>query len=171
MAHHAHNEHVATKALLDRMSAGERFALVSDAGTPGISDPGFYLVRACHLAGIEVDVLPGASALLPGLLLSGLPADRFVFEGFLPLKKGRKTRLESLANEERTTILYESPHRLLKTLTELAQFCGTDRMASVSRELTKLFQETRTASLGELLTHFSTNAIRGEFVLVVSGKA
>ncbi|MGD1845899.1 MAG: 16S rRNA (cytidine(1402)-2'-O)-methyltransferase [Salibacteraceae bacterium] len=169
IAHHQHNEHRQVEQLVNRLQAGESMALVSDAGTPGISDPGFLLVRACLAAEIEVECLPGATALVPALVASGLPADRFVFEGFLPLKKGRQTRLEQLAEENRTIVLYESPHRLVKTLGQLVDKFGPDRKAAVSRELTKVYAETRRGSLQELLTHFSAGKVKGELVIVVEG--
>jgi 16S rRNA (cytidine1402-2'-O)-methyltransferase len=145
-------------------------ALVSDAGTPAISDPGFLLVRACVEKGIEVECLPGATAFVPALVVSGLPNDRFCFEGFLPIKKGRQTRLQEIADEERTTILYESPTRLVKTLVRLAEVCGKDRAVSVSRELSKRFEETVRGNLEEAICHFSTNAPKGEFVIILGGR-
>ena len=166
---HAHNEHRMVDQLVQRMGAGERFALISDAGTPGISDPGFLLVRATLDAGISVECLPGATAFVPALVNSGLPCDRFVFEGFLPVKKGRRTRLEELRTEERTMVLYESPHRVLRSLQDLAEVLGTDRRASVSRELSKLHEETIRGTLAELVAHFTAKGPRGEFVLVLAG--
>ena len=151
------------------MQAGEHIALVSDAGTPAISDPGFLLVRACVAEGVEVECLPGATAFVPALVVSGLPTDRFCFEGFLPPKKGRQTRLEALRQERRTLILYESPHRLLKTLTQLAEELGPERRASVSREISKRFEETVRGQLDEIIPHFTMNDPRGEFVIVVAG--
>lgn len=168
---HSHNEHRMVDQLVHRMGAGERFALISDAGTPGISDPGFLLVRAALEAGVSVECLPGATAFVPALVNSGLPCDRFVFEGFLPVKKGRRTRLEELRNEERTLVIYESPHRVLRSLQDLADTFGADRRASVSRELSKLHEETLRGTLGELIAHFTGKEPRGEFVLVVAGKA
>ena len=168
-SHHLHNEHKATAHLVDRLKAGEVMALISDAGTPGISDPGFYLVRECLKNDIKVECLPGATAFVPALVKSGFSTDRFTFEGFLPVKKGRQTRLQSLANEERTMIFYESPHRLLKTLTQFQEFFGGEREASVSREISKMFEETINGTLGELIEIFNNKAIKGEFVLVVSG--
>lgn len=168
-SYHAFNEHAAVKALVARMAAGQTMALCSDAGTPGISDPGFLLVRQALAANLKVECLPGATAFVPALVKSGLPCNRFCFEGFLPLKKGRQTRLNELAQEPRTFVLYESPHRLLKTLQQLADVCGPDRPASVSRELTKVFEETVNGSLQSLVTHFSTHTIKGEFVIVVAG--
>lgn len=166
---HNYNEHRVLEGLIERMKAGETFALVSDAGTPGISDPGFLLVRACIESGIQVECLPGATALIPALVKSGLPSDRFVFEGFLPHKKGRKTRIQNLAGETRTILLYESPFRLLKTLEQLAEVLGPDRKASVSRELTKLHEETVGGTLESLVDHFRKNKPRGEIVIVVAG--
>ena len=166
---HNYNEHRVLEGLIERMKAGETFALVSDAGTPGISDPGFLLVRACIESGIQVECLPGATALIPALVKSGLPSDRFVFEGFLPHKKGRKTRIQNLAGETRTIVLYESPFRLLKTLEQLAGVLGPDRKASVSRELTKLHEETVGGTLESLVDHFRKNEPRGEIVIVVAG--
>lgn len=168
-SHHLHNEHKATAHLVDRLKAGEVMALISDAGTPGISDPGFYLVRECLKHDIKIECLPGATAFVPAIVKSGFSTDRFTFEGFLPVKKGRQTRLQSLAEEERTMIFYESPHRLLKTLTQFGEYFGGDRMASVSREITKMFEETINGTLDELVQVFTTKAIKGEFVLVVSG--
>ena len=169
-AYHLHNEHQLVPRLLARLTQGERMALVSDAGTPGISDPGFLLVRECLARGLAVECLPGPTALVPALLKSGFGAERFAFEGFLPVKKGRQTRLAELARETRTLIFYESPHRIVKTLTQLAEVFGADRPASVSRELTKLFEETLTAPLGELAATLAARpAIKGEIVLVVKG--
>lgn len=168
-SYHIFNEHKAVEKLVERMRKGEVFALVSDAGTPAISDPGFLLVREVIAAGLEVQCLPGPTAFVPALVNSGLPNDRFVFEGFLPHKKGRKTRLESLLGETRTMIFYESPHRLLKTLEQLAEVFGSDRHASVSRELTKVHEENIRGSLSELIDYYQTNTLKGEIVLVVSG--
>jgi 16S rRNA (cytidine1402-2'-O)-methyltransferase len=169
-SHHLHNEHKASAHLVERMQAGEVMALISDAGTPGISDPGFLLVRECLKAGLKVECLPGATAFVPALVKSGFSTDRFTFEGFLPLKKGRQTRLISLANEERTMIFYESPHRLVKTLTQFKEYFGGERMVSVSREISKMFEETVNGTLDELLELYKTKAIKGEFVVVVAGK-
>lgn len=166
---HAHNEHRMVEQLVARLKAGERFALVSDAGTPAISDPGFLLVRAALQAGVSVECLPGATAFVPALVSSGLPCDRFVFEGFLPVKKGRRTRLEQLCREERTIVLYESPHRLVRTLRDLAETFGAERQASTSREISKLHEETLRGTLAELLEHFDRTEPRGEFVVVVGG--
>ncbi len=169
IAFHAHNEHQVTDRLVQRLLLGERFALVTDAGTPGISDPGFLLVRAAVRAGIPVETLPGATAFVPALVNSGLPCDRFTFEGFLPVKKGRRTRIAELASEPRTMVFYESPHRIVRTLQELAEAFGTLRQASVSRELTKLHEETVRGPLAELAVYFTTHPPKGEFVLCVAG--
>ncbi|NNF57061.1 MAG: 16S rRNA (cytidine(1402)-2'-O)-methyltransferase [Rhodothermaceae bacterium] len=167
---HAHNEHSKTKHLVERMQAGERLALVSDAGTPGISDPGFLLVREALAAGIEVEALPGATAFVPALVASGLPCDRFVYEGFLPQKKGRQTRLTALVEEPRTIVLYESPHRLVKLLGELAKHLGPKRPAAVGRELTKKFEEVRRGTLAEVQAWYAAQPrVRGEIVVVVGG--
>lgn len=168
-SHHKFNEHRTVKEMAERVIAGENIALISDAGTPGISDPGFMLVRECVRQGAEVECLPGATAFVPALVVSGLPTDRFCFEGFLPPKKGRQTRLRALAAEERSIILYESPYRIVKTLTQLAEFFGKERQASVSRELSKRFEETCRGTLEELILHFSVNEPKGEFVIIVSG--
>lgn len=167
---HMHNEHKRVDSIIEQLQRGERIALISDAGTPGISDPGFLLARACIEHGFEIESLPGATAFVPALLNSGFPCDRFVFEGFLPPKKGRQTRLELLAQETRTLIIYESPHKLVKTLAQLGQYFGDDRMASVSRELTKLYEETIRGSLEELKKHFENTPPKGEIVLVVKGR-
>ncbi|NEM96409.1 16S rRNA (cytidine(1402)-2'-O)-methyltransferase [Pontibacter burrus] len=168
-SHHLHNEHKATAHIVDRLKAGEVMALISDAGTPGISDPGFFLVRECLKNNLKVECLPGATAFVPALVKSGFSTDRFTFEGFLPIKKGRQTRLQSLAEEERTMIFYESPHRLLKTLTQFKEYFGGERMVSVSREISKMFEETLNGTLDELIQTFTTKAIKGEFVIVVQG--
>ncbi|PIQ20451.1 MAG: 16S rRNA (cytidine(1402)-2'-O)-methyltransferase [Cytophagales bacterium CG18_big_fil_WC_8_21_14_2_50_42_9] len=169
-SHHLHNEHKAVAHLIERLSKGEKMALVSDAGTPGISDPGFLLVRECLRHDIKIECLPGPTAFVPALLKSGFSAERFTFEGFLPQKKGRQTRLQALATEERTMIFYESPHRLIKTLTQFGEYFGVERQVSVSRELTKIFEETVTGSLASVLQQFSEKpAIKGEFVLVIEG--
>jgi len=166
---HNFNEHKIVGSLVERLRKGEQMALISDAGTPGISDPGFLIARACVQAGVKIECPPGATALIPALVKSGLPSDRFVFEGFLPLKKGRQTALQQLAIEERTMIFYESPYRLPKTLQQFIEYFGRDRQASVSRELTKIFEETRNGSLDELAEHFK-NDVKGEIVIVVAGK-
>ncbi len=166
---HINNEHRMVEQLVARLQQGERFAMASDAGTPAISDPGFLLVRGALRAGVSVECLPGATAFVPALVVSGLPCDRFVFEGFLPQKKGRHTRLEALRNEERTMIFYESPHRLLRALKEFADVFGSGRAASISRELSKLHEETVRGTLAELAAHFATHAPRGEFVVVIAG--
>ena len=168
-SHHKFNEHKAVGQLAERIKAGENIALVSDAGTPGISDPGFLLVRECVSSGIEVECLPGATAFVPALVNSGFPIDKFCFEGFLPQKKGRQTRIRELSEENRTIILYESPFRVVKTLTQLSEQMGNERQASVSREISKLHEETVRGTLGELITHFSINNPRGEFVIIISG--
>lgn len=169
-SHHMHNEHKTTEGIVKRIQAGETIALISDAGTPAISDPGFLLTRACVEAGIEVDCLPGPTAFVPALVNSGLPNDRFVFEGFLPVKKGRQTRLQLLAKETRTMIFYESPHKLLKTLAQFVEFFGEDRSISVSRELSKLHEETIRGTISEVLAHFTTKPPKGEIVVVLAGK-
>jgi 16S rRNA (cytidine1402-2'-O)-methyltransferase len=166
---HAHNEHRMTDQLVRRMAQGERFALVSDAGTPAISDPGFLLVRAAVKEGVAVECLPGATAFVPALVNSGLPCDRFVFEGFLPVKKGRRTRMEALREEPRTMVFYESPHRIARTLQELAEVFGPGRSASVSREISKLHEETLRGTLQELADHFQRHSPKGEFALCVAG--
>ncbi len=169
-SHHMHNEHKTVENLIARLKAGETIALISDAGTPAISDPGFLLTRACVEQGIAVECLPGATAFVPALVNSGLPNDKFVFEGFLPEKKGRQTRYLELAEETRTMILYVSPHKLVKTLGEFVTYFGEDRQISVSRELSKMHEENRRGSVRELLTHFEKTAPRGEIVVVVAGK-
>ena len=167
---HIFNEHKTLAGLIERMKGGEVLALISDAGTPGISDPGFLLIREALKAGLKVDCLPGATALIPALVKSGFPTDRFVFEGFLPHKKGRQTMLKRLAEEDRTIVLYESPHRLLKTLEQLMEFFSPERLLSVSRELTKLHEETFTGTVHEVYQHFSIKEVKGEIVLVIDGK-
>ncbi len=167
---HMHNEHQVLLKYIDRLKSGETFALISDAGTPAISDPGFLLVRECVKEGIEVDCLPGATACVPALVNSGLPNEKFVFEGFLPVKKGRQTRLKLLAEEERTMVFYESPYRIIKTLNQFAEYFGKDRKASVSREISKIFEETIRGSVSEILRHFEEKKPKGEFVIVVEGK-
>lgn len=166
---HNFNEHKILERLIERMRAGETMALISDAGTPGISDPGFLIARECLRADLKLESLPGPTAFVPALLKSGLPADRFVFEGFLPVKKGRVTLLKELSSEKRTMIFYESPFRLLRTLTQFKDFFGVNRKASVSRELTKKFEETVNATLEELIEHFSKKEPKGEIVIVVAG--
>lgn len=169
-SHHMHNEHKTLTKVVQRIKSGESIALISDAGTPAISDPGFLLSRACIENGIAVETLPGATAFVPALVNSGLPNDKFVFEGFLPVKKGRQTRLTFLSQETRTMVFYESPHKLLKTLTHFSEYFGADRKASVSRELSKMFEETIRGTLSELAEHFTEKNPKGEFVIVVSGK-
>jgi 16S rRNA (cytidine1402-2'-O)-methyltransferase len=169
-SHHMHNEHKTIEGIVKRLIAGENIALISDAGTPAISDPGFLLARACVEAGIEVDCLPGATAFVPALVNSGLPNDKFVFEGFLPVKKGRQTRLLLLAEETRTIIFYESPHKLLKTLAQFVEYFGADRRISVSRELSKLHEETIRGTASEVLKHYESKPVKGEIVIVVGGK-
>ncbi len=169
--HHQHNEHKVLPHLIEQLLAGKTFALLTDAGTPGISDPGFLLVRECVRNNIPVECLPGATAFVPALVQSGIPANRFIFEGFLPLKKGRQTMLKMLAEEERTIILYESPHRLVKTLNELATFFGAERQAAVCRELTKMFEETNKNTLAALAAHYEKTPPKGEIVIVVAGVA
>ncbi len=167
---HAHNEHGMVGQLTQRLLNGERLVLVSDAGTPAISDPGFLLVREAIKAGVEVECLPGPTAFVPALVASGLPCDRFVFEGFLPVKKGRKTRLDELATEERTMVFYESPHRIARTLRDLSEAFGVERRASVGREISKVHEEHVRGTLAELHTHFSAKEAKGEIVLCVAGK-
>lgn len=169
-SHHMHNEHKTTEGIIRRLQSGETIALISDAGTPAISDPGFLLTRACVENNIEVECLPGATAFVPALVNSGLPNDKFVFEGFLPVKKGRQTRLKILTEETRTIIFYESPHKLVKTLGNLVTYFGEDRPASVSRELSKLHEETVRGTLKEVLTHYENKPPKGEIVIVVGGK-
>ncbi|NLI72640.1 MAG: 16S rRNA (cytidine(1402)-2'-O)-methyltransferase [Bacteroidales bacterium] len=168
-SHHKFNEHRTVEQVVERIRSGQTVALISDAGTPAISDPGFLLVRACVEQGVEVECLPGATAFVPALVASGLPNDRFCFEGFLPHKKGRQTKLKNLATEPRTLIFYESPFRVLKTLTQLAEFFGADRKASVSREISKVYEETVRGTLAELVVHFTQNQPKGEFVIIVAG--
>ncbi len=168
-SHHMHNEHRAVEALINRLKQGATIAMISDAGTPSISDPGYLLTRNCIEQHIEVECLPGATAFVPALVVSGLPSERFIFEGFLPIKKGRKTRLDLLKEEKRTIILYESPHKIVKTLKDLIEIFGPDRRVSISRELTKLHEETRRGTLEEMFAHFKEHSPRGEFVMVVEG--
>lgn len=169
-SHHKFNEHATVKMVAESIAAGRNAALVSDAGTPGISDPGFLLVRTCVEAGIEVETLPGATALIPALVQSGFPCDRFCFEGFLPQKKGRAKQLQSLAEEERTMIFYESPYRVVKCLEQFAEVFGPERRVSVSRELTKKFEQTVRGTVAGVLDHFRTTDPKGEFVIVLAGK-
>lgn len=167
---HQHNEHKALARIIGHLQEGKTLALLTDAGTPGISDPGFLLVRECIKEDIPVECLPGATAFVPALVQSGIPNNRFVFEGFLPLKKGRHTMMTTLAEEPRTIVLYESPHRLVKTLTELATYMGKERPAAVCRELTKMFEETRKGTLEALAAHYEAHPPKGEIVLVIGGK-
>jgi 16S rRNA (cytidine1402-2'-O)-methyltransferase len=168
-AHHQHNEHKTVEMISERIANGEKIALITDAGTPGISDPGFLLIRECIAKGIEVECLPGATAFVPALVNSGLPCDEFVFVGFLPQKKGRQTKIKSLINEHRTIVFYESPHRLVKALEQFIEFYGAERKASVSRELTKMFEENKRGTLQELADYFKTKTIKGEIVIVLEG--
>ena len=167
---HMHNEHKVLDKMIDKLKLGIKIALISDAGTPGISDPGFLLVRACVEEGIETECLPGATALIPALVQSGFPTDRFIFEGFLPPKKGRQTRLKLWSEETRTIVFYESPHKIFKTLSQLQEFVGGDRRLSVSRELSKKFEETVRGTVNELILHYTNKAPKGEFVIVLEGK-
>jgi len=169
LSHHKFNEHKTVEQVSARILAGENIALVSDAGTPGISDPGFLLVRQCVRDGVEVECLPGATAFVPALVVSGLPNDRFFFEGFLPPKKGRQTRLKELAALPVSFIIYESPYRVLKTLMQLSEYCGAERMASVSREISKVYEQTVRGTLTELIQYFTENEPRGEFVMIIAG--
>lgn len=169
-AHHQHNEHKAVQEIIRFLKEGQQVALISDAGTPAISDPGFLLVREAIKEGLEVQCLPGATAFVPALVNSGLPNDRFCFEGFLPVKKGRQTRMKILAEEKRTMIFYESPHRILKTIEEFIQYFGEDRQASISRELSKLYEENIRGTLAELKAYYEVNPIKGEFVFCVAGQ-
>ena len=166
---HMHNEHKVLDKMVDKLKLGIKIALISDAGTPGISDPGFLLVRACVEEGIETECLPGATALIPAIVQSGFPTDRFIFEGFLPPKKGRQTRLKRWSEETRTIVFYESPHKIAKTLLQLQEFVGGDRRLSVSRELSKKFEETVRGTVNELILHFTNKAPKGEFVIVLEG--
>jgi 16S rRNA (cytidine1402-2'-O)-methyltransferase len=168
--YHQHNEHKVLQHLIDQLASGKKMALVTDAGTPGISDPAFLLIRECIKNEIKVECLPGATAFVPALVNSGIPNNRFVFEGFLPLKKGRQTLLKSLVDEERTMIFYESPMRLVKTLEEFIQFFGEDRQCSVSRELTKMFEENRRGTLKDVCDYFKTKNVKGEIVIILQGK-
>lgn len=169
-SYHQHNEHKVVEGLVERIRHSNQVVLVTDAGTPGISDPGFLLVRECIKNNVEVECLPGATAFIPAVVISGLPCEAFVYEGFLPHKKGRETRFKKIAASEYTTVLYESPHRLVKCLEQLIQFCGPERQCSVSREITKKFEETIRGTLAEVLLHFTTHDIRGEFVVVIAGR-
>jgi 16S rRNA (cytidine1402-2'-O)-methyltransferase len=169
-AHHQHNEHKTVAMIAERIANGEKVALITDAGTPAISDPGFLLVRECIAQGIEVECLPGPTAFVPALVNSGLPSDSFCFEGFLPQKKGRQTKIRSLVNETRTMIFYESPHRLVKALEQFIEYFGEDRKASVSRELTKMFEENKRGTLKELGAYFKSKTVKGEIVIVVEGR-
>lgn len=169
-SYHKFNEHKAISHIVERLKAGETMALISDAGTPGISDPGFLIARECAREGIDVECLPGATAFVPALVSSGIPSDRFCFEGFLPQKKGRMTRLKNIVDEDRTMVFYESPHRVLKTLTQLAEYLGEGRHAATCREISKKYEETLRGSLKELIMHFTINEPKGEFVIIVSGK-
>ena len=169
-SHHMHNEHKMVEGLIKKILSGSRMALISDAGTPSISDPGFLLTRACIENDIELECLPGATAFVPALVNSGLPTDKFVFEGFLPVKKGRQTRLKFLAEETRTMVFYESPHKLIKTLTNFCEYFGEDRPVSVSRELTKLYEETVRGTAKDVLEHYTNKPPKGEIVICVAGK-
>jgi len=171
LSFHMHNEHKVVERFVDDIINGKNIALISDAGTPGISDPGFLLVREALKAHVEVEVLPGATAFVPALVASGLPCDKFVFEGFLPVKKGRQTRLKLLADESRSMVFYESPHKIEKTITDFASYFGEERQASISREISKKFEETLRGSLAELLHKIKTKPLKGEIVVVVAGKA
>ena len=168
-SHHKFNEHKTVESVVRRIQNGEKIALISDAGTPAISDPGFLVVRQCVENGVDVECLPGATAFVPALVASGLPNDRFCFEGFLPQKKGRQTRLTQLAVETRTMIFYESPFRLVKTLTQFSEFFGSDRNVSVSREISKFYEDTKRGTLQELITHFTEHPAKGEIVIIVDG--
>jgi len=170
-SHHMHNEHKTVQGIIQKLKTGTTIALISDAGTPAISDPGFLLTRACVENNIPVDCLPGATAFVPALVNSGLPNDKFVFEGFLPVKKGRQTRFLLLAEEPRTIILYESPHKLLKTLSQICEYFGEDRQVSLSRELTKLFEETQRGTAKSILDHYTNHPPKGEIVIVIAGKS
>lgn len=169
-SYHIHNEHQSITRIIERILKGETMALVSDAGTPAVSDPGFLLVRECIKYGITIECLPGPTAFVPALVNSGLPSDRFTFEGFLPHKKGRQTRLQNLVNEDRTMIFYESPHRLLKALQQFSEYFGADRQACVSRELTKIYEENVRGTVQEIITYFSEKTVKGEIVIIVAGK-
>lgn len=170
LSYHIHNEHQTVSRVIERIKKGETMALVSDAGTPAVSDPGFLLVRECIKEGITIECLPGPTAFVPALVNSGLPADRFTFEGFLPHKKGRQTRIQNLVDEERTMVFYESPHRLLKALVQFAEYFGADRPVSVSRELSKIYEENIRGTLSEVITYFDSKVVKGEIVIVLGGK-
>lgn len=170
MSHHKFNEHGTSAGIVERLKGGQNIALISDAGTPGISDPGFFLAREAAAAGIKVECLPGATAVIPALVSSGLPCDRFAFEGFLPQKKGRQTKLQSLVDEKRTMAFYESPYRVLKTLQQFAEIFGEDRQAATCREISKIHEECLRGTLAELISHFKETAPKGEFVIIVAGK-
>jgi len=170
MAYHAHNEHGVTERIVERLKGGETMAIITDAGTPGISDPGFMLVRECIANGVDVECLPGPTAFVPALVNSGIPCSSFCFEGFLPHKKGRKTALEALKDETRTMVFYESPYRVLKALEQFIECFGPERKASVSRELSKMHEETVRGTLQQVLDHYKTGTIKGEFVIIVAGK-
>ena len=170
-SYHAHNEHVMTEKIISEMQSGKTFGLITDAGTPGISDPGFLLIRACIANGLPAEVLPGSTAFVPALILSALPNHEFTFLGFIPVKKGRKTLLQKLSEESRTMIFYESPHKISRTLQDLAEYLGKDRQASLSRELTKIFEETIRGTLDELIQITNERKLKGEMVLVVDGKS
>lgn len=170
MSHHKFNEHGTSAGIVERLKGGQNIALISDAGTPGISDPGFFLAREAAAAGIKVECLPGATAVIPALVSSGLPCDRFAFEGFLPQKKGRQTKLQSLVDEKRTMAFYESPYRVLKTLQQFAEVFGEDRQAATCREISKIHEECLRGTLAELIAHFKETAPKGEFVIIVAGK-
>jgi 16S rRNA (cytidine1402-2'-O)-methyltransferase len=169
-SYHKFNEHKSISHIISRLKGGENIGLVSDAGTPGISDPGFLIVRECVKSDIEVECLPGATAFVPAIVASGIPSDKFCFEGFLPQKKGRNTRLKILAEETRTIVFYESPHRILKTLNQLAEYVGEDRYVATCREISKIHEEINRGTIKELISHFSVNEPKGEFVIVLSGK-
>ena len=171
IAYHLNNEHRIVDRLVDELQSGRHYALVSDAGTPGISDPGFLLVRACIQNGIEVECLPGPTAFVPALVISGFPCEKFVYEGFLPHKKGRQTRIQQLAEESRTVVLYESPHRIVKLLYQLAEVIDTERQLAVCRELSKKFEEVKRGTCGQLIKHFEQHAPKGEFVVVIEPKS
>ena len=169
-SYHLHNEHKVLDQLIAQLQSGKKIALLSDAGTPGISDPGFLLVRACKQQGIPVTCLPGATAFVPALVQSGIPCNNFIFEGFIPLKKGRQTFFQGLVEEKRTVVIYESPHRLIKTLKELQTYIGDERLVAVCRELSKMFEETKVAPLSELIPYFEAKGVKGEIVIVIAGK-